>query len=74
MNARGEAHLGGLEPHLTETLGFVHIGFRFINRNLVTYILMDSNPNGKAHVYFRGLTVGLDLSLPDGAKIAPDAQ
>jgi hypothetical protein len=74
MNARGEAHLGGLEPHLTEALGFVHIGTRFINRNLVTYILMDSNPGGKAHVYFRGLTVGLDLSLSDGAKIAPDAQ
>jgi hypothetical protein len=74
MNARGEAHVDGLEPHLTEALGFVHVGPRYINRNLVTYILMDPNPGGKAHVYFRGLTVGLDLPSSDGAKIAPDAQ
>lgn len=74
MNARGEAHLNGLEPHLEENLGFIHMGSRYINRNLVTYILMDSNPGGKAHVFFRGLTVGLDFSLSDGAKIAPDAR
>jgi len=74
MNARGEVHLDGLEGHLTEALGFVHIGARYINRHLITYIVMDSSPNGKAHVYFRGLTLGLDLPLSDGAKIVPDAQ
>jgi hypothetical protein len=74
MNARGETHVEGLEPHLTEDLGFVHIGSRLINRNLVTYILTNPNPGGKAHVYFRGLTVGLDLSPSDAAKIVPEAQ